>query len=67
LGASGTQAFVSQGTFTLNGSDFTLSAPAQNGIAARFAQGSLVVGNNSRINYVEDNGNGTTSAYEYIM
>jgi hypothetical protein len=67
LGASGRQAFVSQGTFTLNGSDFTLSAPAQNGIAARFAQGSLVVSNNSRINYVEDNGNGTTSAYEYIM
>ena len=67
LGASGSSAFVSQGTFTLNGSDFTLSAPAQSGIAARFAQGSLVVGNNSRINYVEDNGNGTTSAYEYIM
>jgi hypothetical protein len=66
-GASGRQAFVSQGTFTLNGSDFTLSAPAQNGIAARFAQGSLIVSNNSRINYVEDNGNGTTSAYEYIM
>ena len=68
LGASGRQAFTSQGTFTLNGSDFTLSAPPQNNIAARFAQGSLVVSNNSsRINYVEDNGNGTTSAYEYIM
>jgi predicted small secreted protein len=67
LGASGRQAFVSQGTFTLNGSDFTLSAPAQNNIAARFAQGTLIVSNNSRINYVEDNGNGTTSAYEYIM
>ena len=63
-GASGRAAFTSNGTFTVNGTDFTLSAPAQNGIAARFATGSLVT---SRINYVEDNGNGTTSAYEYIM
>jgi hypothetical protein len=66
-GASGRKSFVSNGTFTLNGTDFTLSAPAQNGILARFATGSLVISNNSRINYVEDNGNGTTSAYEYIM
>jgi hypothetical protein len=63
-GSSGSSAFVSTGTFTINGTDFTLSAPAQSGIPARFAQGSVVSG---RINYVEDNGNGTTSAYEYIM
>jgi hypothetical protein len=66
-GSSGTSAFVSTGTFTVNGTDFTLSAPAQSGIAARFATGSLVTGSLSRINYIEDNGNGTTSAYEYIM
>ena len=63
-GNTGSSAFVSTGTFTVNGTDFTLSAPAQSGIAARFATGSVVTG---RINYVEDNGNGTTSAYEYIM
>ena len=67
LGASGRQAFVSQGTFTVNGSVFTLSAQAQNGIAASFAQGTLVTGSIGSINYVVDNGNGTTSAYEYIM
>lgn len=63
-GPSGRSAFVSTGTFTINGTDFTLSAPAQSGILARFATGSVVSG---RINYVEDNGNNTTSAYEYIM
>ena len=52
----------------INGTDFTLSAPAQSGILARFAQGTLVpTGSVTKINYVEDNGNGTTSAYEYIM
>ena len=66
-GNSGSASFINSGTFTVNGTDFTLSAPAQNGIAARFATGSLVISNVSRINYVEDNGNGTTSAYEYIM
>ena len=63
-GSTGSSSFVSTGTFTVNGTDFTLSAPAQGGVAARFAQGSVVSG---RINYVEDNGNNTTSAYEYIM
>jgi hypothetical protein len=68
-GTSGRSSFNSTGTFTLNGTNFTISAPTQNGIAARFAQGTLVMdtNNRTRINYVEDNGNGTTSAYEYIM
>jgi hypothetical protein len=66
-GASGRESYVSNGTFTVNGTDFTLSAPAQNNSLARFATGSLVISNISRINYVEDNGNGTSSAYEYIM
>ena len=66
-GATGSSSFVSNGTFTVNGTDFTLSAPATNQTNARFATGSLVTGSTSRINYVEDNGNGTTSAYEYIM
>ena len=55
--------FLSRGTFTVDVNDFTLSAPPQNGIAARFASGTIVV---DRINYVEDNGDGTTSAYEYM-
>ena len=42
--------------------------PRKAGYLARFAQGTLVpTGSVTKINYVEDNGNGTTSAYEYIM
>jgi hypothetical protein len=63
LGSSGRSAFVSSGTFTVNGTDFTLSAPAGNQTLARFATGTILV---DRINYNEDNGNGTTSAFEYL-
>jgi hypothetical protein len=54
--------FISSGTYTVSGSNFTLSAPAQNGVAARFATGTIQF---DTINYDEDNGDGTTSAYEY--
>ena len=70
-GGQGTNsAFVSTGTFTVNGTTFTLSAPAQGGIAARFATGTLqldMVNNVQTINYNEDNGDNTTSAYEYKL
>jgi hypothetical protein len=68
-GGSGRSSFLSTGTFTVNGTDFTLSAPPVQGqTLARFATGSLTPqGSITKINYVEDNGNGTTSAYEYVM
>ena len=58
--SSGT--FISTGTFTVNGSSFTLSAPAQNQTSERFATGTIQF---DTINYDEDNGDGTTSSYEY--
>ena len=54
--------FVSTGTYTVNGTDFTLSAPPQNQIGQRYGTGTIL---NNRINYREDNGDGTTSSYEY--
>lgn len=54
--------FTSTGTYTVNGTNFTLSAPAQNNTDARYATGTIQV---DRINYNEDNGDGTTSQYEY--
>lgn len=54
--------YVSSGTYTVNGVDFTLTAPPQNGYGQRFATGTVQFGT---INYDEDNGNGTTSSYEY--
>ena len=62
--ASQNASFVSNGTYTVNGTDFTLSAPAQNGRDTRFASGTLEF---ETINYSEDNGNGTTSAFEYKL
>ena len=60
--ASYSDPFISSGTYTVNGINFTLSAPAQNGIAQRYATGTIQF---DKINYDEDNGNGTTSQYEY--
>ncbi len=54
--------YISSGTYTVNGTTFTLSAPAQNGNAARFATGTIQF---NKINYDEDNGDNTTSSYEY--
>jgi hypothetical protein len=57
-GAFGSDSFVSTGTFTLNGTDFTLSSPQVGQVAGRFATGTIQV---DRINYVEQN-----FAFEYI-
>ena len=54
--------FISTGTYTVNGINFTLSAPAQNNTPQRYATGTIQF---DTINYDEDNGNGTTSQYEY--
>ena len=61
--ASFSDAFVSTGTYTYNGVDFTLSAPAQNNRPARYATGTLEF---DRINYDEQNSDGTTSSFEYM-
>jgi len=58
-GSSSSNAYVSIGTFTVNGTAFTLSAPQQNGEGPRFATGTIDL---DRINYTEDQ-----LAYEYIM
>lgn len=62
-------AFVSSGTWTLNGTDFTLSAPVQNNNAARSVIGTLSVDANNvtTINYQESDGVGGFDAYEYKM
>ena len=58
LGSSGSESFVSSGTFTVNGTDFTLSSPQVGQVAGRFATGTIQL---DRINYVEQN-----FAFEYI-
>jgi hypothetical protein len=63
-GTAQSNAFVSIGTYTVNGSAFTLSAPAQGNVTARFASGTLDL---DTLSYVEDNGDGTTSSYEYKL
>ena len=59
--------FVSSGTWTLNGTDLTLSAPAQNNNSSRFVTGTLAPNsnNNLTINYQEDTGSGL-QAFEYM-
>ena len=54
--------FTSTGTYTVSGVNFTLSAPAQNQTSQRYATGTIEF---DTINYDEDNGDGTTSSYEY--
>ena len=61
-GATTSGSFTSSGTYTVNGIDFTLSAPPQNQTQQRFASGTIQF---DTINYDEDNGDGTTSSYEY--
>ena len=61
-GTAQSGSFISSGTYTLNGSNFTLSAPAQNNVGQRYATGTIQF---DTINYDEDNGDGTTSSYEY--
>ncbi|MDP9200785.1 MAG: hypothetical protein M3P26_02470 [Gemmatimonadota bacterium] len=49
-GSSFASAFVSNGTFTVNGATFTLFAPPQNGYSARNANGTLQF---DTVNYTE--------------
>ena len=63
-GQSGTaHQFVSSGTWTLNGSTFSLSDQS----LQRFDTGTLDTDANGRltVNYTEDSGNGTFQSYEY--
>jgi hypothetical protein len=61
-GSTQSGSFISTGTYTVNGINFTLSAPAQNNTDARYATGTIEF---NTINYDEQNTNGTTSSYEY--
>ncbi|MGH7651345.1 MAG: hypothetical protein ACREMS_05830 [Gemmatimonadaceae bacterium] len=54
--------FVSNGTYTINRTSFTLTAPAQNQVAARFATGTLMA---NTLTYQEPNGGGTFDSFEY--
>ena len=54
--------FISTGTYTVSGVNFTLSAPAQNNTDQRYATGTIQF---DTINYDEQNTDGTTSQYEY--
>jgi hypothetical protein len=60
--------FISSGTWTLNGTQLTLSAPQQNNASARFVTGTLDTNLNNRlaINYSEDDGTGTVNSFEYV-
>ena len=66
-GTTTTSNFVSSGTWTLNGTALTLSAPAQNNNSSRFVTGTLAPNsnNNLTINYQENTGAGFES-FEYI-
>lgn len=61
-GQSYSDTFISTGTYTVNGINFTLSAPPQNQTDQRYATGTIQF---DTINYDEQNGDGTTSSYEY--
>jgi hypothetical protein len=62
--ASTSNAYVSTGTFTVNGNQITLSAPPQNNDASRFVTGTIDL---DRISYTEDDGFGNQLAYEYVL
>jgi len=59
--------FVSTGTWTLNGTTFSLFAPAQNGNAARNVSGTLDTDANGvlTVNYQEPNQTGGFDSFEY--
>ena len=60
--------FVSNGTWTGSGTTVTLSAPQQNGNAARNVSGTLTFDSSRNVyvlDYQEDNGSGGLDAFEY--
>lgn len=61
--------FARIGTWTLNGQDFTLNVPSQNGYNGFVDFGTLIEGADGRmtINYQEQNGSGGFDSYEYKM
>jgi len=62
-GATTTSHFLSSGTWTLNGTSFSLSDPA----LSRLVFGTLDLNiNNGTINFMEDDGTGIMQSYEYI-
>jgi hypothetical protein len=63
-GTTTTSNFVSSGTWTLNGTIFTLSDPA----LGRLVTGTLAMNINNAltVNYMEDDGTGIIQSYEYI-
>lgn len=62
-GSSFPSSFQSSGTWTLNGTNFSLSDPSR----GRFVNGTLTddVSGNIRVNYQENDGSGTIQSYEY--
>jgi len=65
LGQAGiSSSFISSGTWTLNGTTFTLSDPARR----RQVSGTLAanINNNLTINYMEDDGTGVLQSFEYM-
>jgi len=64
--ASRTTSFVSSGTWTINGIDLFLAAPAQNGNPTRNVAATLTIAGNYTINYQEDDGTGNIQSYEYM-
>lgn len=68
-GSPDPSSFVSSGTWTLNGTQFSLFAPAQNNFPPRSVSGTLELDNNGRptVNYQEDDGTGTGNfeSFEY--
>jgi len=66
-GPADSYTFVRTGTWTLNGTDLTLSIPAQNGNPSRVVYGTLTISANNRytVNYQEDSGGGNFESYEY--
>jgi|ERR1700680_2216246 len=62
-GSASQYQFLSSGTWTLNGTTFTLSDPSRN----RYVTGTLQadLNNNLTVNYTENDGTGTFQPYEY--
>lgn len=68
-GSAQNASFVSNGSWTLDGTEFSLSAPAQNNNGPRNIFGTLTQDANGilTINYQESDGSGGFEAYEYKM
>jgi hypothetical protein len=63
-GSSQQSSFISSGTWTLNGTSFTLNDQSR----GRFVNGTLTedTAGNIRVNYQETDGSGTIQSFEYV-